>query len=176
MHAARALVVILVAALGACPKDAPPSTPTAPPGPAPVAPRIEGPTGELLDAYEGTRARLAADDWAGAKAFVDKMSAAARAGGADAAKKPAFDAVVDGTAKMAAAGDIKAARLAFGDVSKAVITMLVADPALRTGRFLMMCPMAPGYQRWVQTSSKLTNPYFGSEMLECGETLKDWNV
>ena len=144
---------------------------------APIAPRIEGPVGDTLDAYESLRAKLAADDLAGAQPFAKALGEAAKTAAEHAVTaKPDFDAIVASAATMTAAKDIKEARAAFGDASKHVIALLVADPELRTGRFLFLCPMAKGYQKWVQTNAKLNNPYFGSEMLECGEELKAWAV
>ena len=183
MRALLAVSAVLVLASTACPKN--PNVPVPPPVPAPEtepvpkAPRgsPEGPVGDLLEAYEGARTKLAADDFTGAQPFAAAMGAASRVAAEHAVtSKPTFDAVALGTDKMVAAKDIAEMRLAFGDVSKNVITLLVADPELRTGRHLMLCPMAKGYQKWVQVTPKLTNPYWGKEMLDCGEELKAWSI
>lgn len=144
---------------------------------APIPPRIEGPVGDTLDAYENLRAKLAQDNLAGAQPFATSLATAARTAAEHAvAAKPHFTSIATAADKIAATKDIKEARAAFSDVSKSVVQLLVDDPELRTGRFLFMCPMAKGYQKWVQTNGKLNNPYFGSEMLECGEELKAWSV
>lgn len=146
-------------------------------GAKPIAPRVEGPVGDVLDSYESARAKLAADDLTGSQPFAKSLAAAARSAAEHAVtSKPSFDAIAAAADKMAATKDIKEARAAFGEVSQKVVSLLVADPELRTGRFLFMCPMAKGYQKWVQTNGKLNNPYFGSEMLECGEELKTWAI
>ena len=77
--------------------------------------------------------------------------------------------------KAAPPAALDAQRAAFADMSKALITAMVADPTLQKGRFIFECPMAPAYKRWVQTHSKLQNPYWGSKMLECGEKVA-WGV
>lgn len=198
------LVLVFLSAAIACTKDAPPNpvppggpitappehehgnahppgekkpAPAAPTGPAPIAPRVEGPVGDTLDAYENTRAKLAQDNLAGAQPFATSLAVAARTAADHAvASKPHFVSIAAAADKIAATKDMKEARAAFGDVSKSVIQLLVDDPELRTGRFLFLCPMAKGYQKWVQTTGKLNNPYFGSEMLECGEELKAWST
>jgi hypothetical protein len=200
------LLVVLAMASLACTKEAPPANPVPPGGPitappehehgdahppgekaagtaatAPIpatgAPRLEGPVGDTLDAYEHARAKLAQDNLAGAQPFATSLAAAARTAADHAvAAKPHYTAIAVAADKIVATKDIKEARAAFGDISKSVIQLLVDDPELRKGRFLFLCPMAKGYQKWVQTDGKLNNPYFGSEMLECGEELKAWSV
>lgn len=176
------LVASLLLSFAACSKTdplvpLPPSASAPDQEPAPIPPRLEGPIGDLLSAYESARARLAADDLAGAQPFAAAMAAASRVAAEHAVTaRPTFDSVTAGADRMVAAKDIGEMRLAYGEVSKGVIALLVADPELRTGRFLMLCPMAKGYQKWVQTSDKLNNPYWGKEMLECGEQLKAWSI
>jgi hypothetical protein len=153
--------------------DAPkPATPPA------IAPKIEGPVGPLLDTYEKLRAALAADDVATALTTAQPLADAGKAASAIATdvNKAHWATVADMAGKLAAQKpDLKGARVVFADISKAVVSALVADPALRQGRFIFECPMAPNYKRWVQTTSSLRNPYWGSEMLECGSQV-DWAV
>src|SRR4051794_18162190 len=187
-----ALVVFtaaLVLAAPACappagnkPPSPPPTPAAAPPAdkpsePAPVPPRVDGPVGDVVDAYDAMRLQLAHDDLAAAKSAA-KIADAAKAAAADAkgaTKQPLTDLAAHADA-MAKAEDLPAARRAFSDVTKDVVALMVADPSLQTGRFLFMCPMAKGYQKWVQTSTKLENPFFGKSMIDCGEQLKAWAV
>lgn len=184
--AAVAAVAVGAACKKSDPSGAPPPTPapTTPPttasAPPPIPPAVPGPLGELLDAYDQARVKLAADDSVGAHAVAEKMVTSSRAA-ATSATGPAQQALNDlATAaekmKSTQERDMPNLRLAFGEVSKAAVALLVADPKLQTGRFLFMCPMAKGYQKWVQTDPKLRNPYWGAEMLECGEELKQWSV
>lgn len=185
------LTVSVLLALAACPKDPPaeslPSGPASTPAPLlssgrtappPIAPRAPGLVGDVLDAYDGVHAALARDDAAGAAKSAGALATAAH-GIAVAAAGPTKQPLTDlaaAAAKLAGAGDLVAARAAFGDVSKDVVALLVADPALQTGRFLFLCPMTKGYQKWVQTTVKVENPFFGKEMPDCGEQLKAWSV
>ena len=68
--------------------------------------------------------------------------------------------------------DMRALRSGFGDVSRAVVTLIVADESLAGDRYIFRCPMAMGYKKWVQTSPELENPYMGSRMLRCGSKTK----
>lgn len=78
------------------------------------------------------------------------------------------------TALVAAASamqnkNIDQQREAFKSVSEKFITLVTAAPPSRgvgDKLHIMECPMAPGY--WVQRSDELANPYYGTEMKECG--------
>lgn len=137
------------------------TAPTAP-EPAAAAPADAPPRPPLAQDYEGLRAALANDDLAAAQAAATKLSAA----------EGASAGVVAGAKAIAAAPDIAAARLAFGDASKAYIEQLIADPKLAEGAHVFRCPMAKGYKKWVQLNDKLENPYMGHDMLECGSPSK----
>lgn len=71
-------------------------------------------------------------------------------------------------ASLGGAQDIAAARLAFGELSKAYLAWLVANPDSAKGLHAFRCPMAKGYQKWVQRTETMENPYMGQKMLECG--------
>ena len=114
--------------------------------------------------YDSVRTALAADDLAAARKASHALAAAARAGGAG----PHRAAIATRADELRAAGDIAAARLAFGELSRALITLLVAEPALAVGATAYRCPMAKGYKKWVQLGGELANPYMGKRMLKCG--------
>jgi Cu(I)/Ag(I) efflux system membrane fusion protein len=136
--------------------------------------------GDALEAYESLRVKLAQDDASAAPALAEKLAASATKAAAAATgptQQPLKDlAAAADKMKALPATDMAGIRGSFGDASKAMVALLVADPSLQTGRFLFMCPMAKGYQKWVQTDQKLRNPYYGNEMLECGEQLPTWSV
>jgi hypothetical protein len=123
------------------------------------------------------RAKLAADDLAGAKAQATAIADAATKASADAgaASKGLLDLAASARA-VGSAADIAAARLSFGELSKNVVALIVGTPGLRNGRHLFLCPMATGYQKWVQTSATLENPYWGKRMLTCGKELTSWAI
>ncbi len=179
---AATLVVTLAACTDASSQGKGAPAPTAPPVVDAPPPPVAGPVGELLGAYDEMQRRFAKDD-AGAGALAEKLAAAAQ-GAAGAATGPTKQPLTDlATTAAALAAQMKAApppsldaqRKVFADLSKQVIALLVADPALQKGRFIFACPMAPSYQKWVQTHGKLQNPWYGSKMLECGEKT-DWSV
>lgn len=125
-----------------------------------------------LASYESARALLADDKTEGlAQAAVAIAEAARRA----AVEAP--QAIEVALAQLAEAADqlkqsppddIAAVRLSFGELSRAVVSVLTEQPALAEGLFVMECPMAEGYKKWVQRESKVSNPYMGLQMPECG--------
>lgn len=130
-----------------------------------------------LGAYESMRERFAADDLKGAVAHVKALGEAFEKAAPDAGEAKAGLLEIATRAKaVGEAKDIAAARLAFGELSRRVVALFVANPSLQKGHFLFLCPMASGYQKWVQTSATLTNPYWGSQMLHCGRELKTWEI
>lgn len=71
----------------------------------------------------------------------------------------------DEAAAIAHAADLKAARNAFKTLSRDAVAVAKGH----TGYHVAFCPMVPddaGY--WVQTSTKIANPYMGKRMPGCG--------
>jgi protein SCO1/2 len=174
-RAERARTATLNAASAASSANAVIASHTAPIGP--LSERAAAAMTPSLASYETMRARLAEDDLAGAKAQAVAIAGAATKASTDAG--PARQGLTDLAAAARAVGsasDIAAARTAFGDLSRNVVALMVGSPALRSGRFLFQCPMAPGYQKWVQTAPALNNPYWGKRMLTCGRELTSWAI
>lgn len=151
--------------LAACAKSAPSSTSPAVVDPVPMNERAETapaatPATAVLAAYEKTRALLAADEMGG-------VPDAARALESSAATAQ-FPGIAAASAKLAVTTDIEAAREAFGEVSRELVTVLAKDPALAKGHYVFECPMVQGYKKWVQPSEDMANPYMGKKMLACG--------
>ncbi len=69
---------------------------------------------------------------------------------------------------IAKAKDLSSARKAFYKVSRPIT--LWASTAKPNGTTLAFCSMADG--GWLQKKGPLRNPYYGSQMLECGEFVK----
>lgn len=126
----------------------------------------------VLDAYERIRDLLAKDASDAASDAASDLERAANALAATApeAQREAFGKLAAASAKLheTKKDGADAVRKAFGDVSEPLVGLLSADPSLRKGQYLFMCPMAEGYQKWVQRSDKISNPYMGTKMLECG--------
>lgn len=71
--------------------------------------------------------------------------------------------------------DVKDARRDFAYFSTAVADLVRANRLQQTEGFhIFQCPMAPGIGtgRWMQSSAKLKNPFYGSAMLDCGDEIK----
>jgi membrane fusion protein, copper/silver efflux system len=125
-----------------------------------------------LARYESIRASLAKDDIGAATAGAKSLESSARSAAAEAtgAAKQQWTEVAKAAARLSALpkDDADAVRKAFGNVSEALILLLKADTELAEGLFVFECPMAQGYDKWVQPAPKLENPYMGTKMLECG--------
>ena len=67
--------------------------------------------------------------------------------------------------KLDGAKDIGAMRAAFAELSKPIsMWVTMAEPK---GMSVMYCPMKKA--GWVQRGTEVANPYYGAEMLGCGE-------
>ncbi len=135
--------------------------------PAETSARID----EAVAAYDVARAALA-EDRGDVRAPATKLANAARLGSASAPEnlRRPLEELSSAAERLAGleSADLSEARKAFGDVSQALIALLSAEPSLQGGRQVYECPMAKGYKKWVQVSKGVSNPYMGSEMLQCG--------
>ncbi len=70
--------------------------------------------------------------------------------------------------------DIVSARIVFEDMSKAITSLQTSFGHASGMYYEMYCPMAFDFRGayWLQRNDSLVNPYFGAEMLKCGETKK----
>ncbi|MEX0642375.1 MAG: efflux RND transporter periplasmic adaptor subunit [Pirellulales bacterium] len=71
--------------------------------------------------------------------------------------------------------DVTAARKAFKPISQAIVTLAsqVRSEGAAASFTHFYCPMVPGGGGdWLQPDDELLNPYFGSEMLHCGEKIE----
>jgi Cu(I)/Ag(I) efflux system membrane fusion protein len=126
---------------------------------------------DALGYYEQMRAALAADDGSQVPATAQLLAKASlQAAEASSDRRSELSDLAAAAEKLGAtpSSDMRALRSGFGDVSRAVVTLIVADESLAGDRYIFRCPMAMGYKKWVQTSPELENPYMGSRMLHCG--------
>jgi hypothetical protein len=126
---------------------------------------------DALVYYEEIRAALARDD--GSEVPTNAMllaKAAEQAAEGSSDTRAELQELVAPAEKLGAIpnSDMRSLRGAFGGVSRAVVSLIVADESLANDRYIFRCPMARGYKKWVQTSAELENPYMGSRMLRCG--------
>jgi len=126
---------------------------------------------EAIAAYDVVRGALA-EDRGDVKAPATDLADAARLAAASAPDtvRPSLEDLSSAAQRLAGLGnkDLRGAREAFGEVSRALIAVLSAEPSLQQGRQVYECPMAKGYKKWVQVSRGVSNPYMGSDMQQCG--------
>ena len=166
---ARIAALLAVLAAGACNRsgaDKPEESGTS----SALSPEARALADEVLNAYEALRARLAADAVADVPALAERLERAATgmARAAPASLQPRAVALGASARLLRETKELEKLREAFGEVSRQLVSILVIEPSLRRGRHVFECPMARGYKKWIQTSSKLSNPYMGKAMLECG--------
>jgi hypothetical protein len=114
----------------------------------------------LLDSYLRIQTALAADRADTVKTDAGAMAQAADALGGDGAPLAAA------ARRLQAAGDLKSARLAFIDVSNALIQYGDAHPgAVPDDLRVAYCDRELW---WVQTDGEIANPYYGSASPTCG--------
>jgi Cu(I)/Ag(I) efflux system membrane fusion protein len=73
--------------------------------------------------------------------------------------------------------DLKGARKEFKPISHAVVALAteLRSENAKSSFTHFYCPMVPGGGGdWLQADDKLLNPYFGSEMLRCGEKVHEF--
>lgn len=116
----------------------------------------------LVEPYLRVQTALAAD-----KTDTLKQDGAAIAQAAAVLGEPARK-VAEAGERVARAGELKSARAAFGDLSAALLAYAKATGAsMPAGVSLAYCPMVD--KSWLQKGTILQNPYYGREMLMCGE-------
>jgi Cu(I)/Ag(I) efflux system membrane fusion protein len=88
------------------------------------------------------------------------------------AKLPA--GIADAAAKVSMAADLNAARVAFKELSDALIAHRQSDRTLMERFYVIHCSMAFDNQgaSWLQATKTVSNPYFGASILRCGTLQK----
>lgn len=126
----------------------------------------------LLASYERARVALAKDALAGLSDEGSRMaqhltSAAAALPPQDSAV-PWLRASAERMRALAVAPSLDDARARFQEASAVVVALLHTHPSLREGLHVFECPMVEGFNKWVQPTPDLANPYMGTRMLACG--------
>lgn len=91
--------------------------------------------------------------------------------------KSSDQSLQDDAAKIAEAKAIDAQRKVFTTLSNQLIA-LFKKSELKTGKvFVQHCPMANEGEGgdWLSSEDKIQNPYYGSEMMECGAVIEEIN-
>ena len=134
------------------------------------------PLGGVFARYVGLQERLAADDEAGAKQAVKELLAAVLTATGDSTIEGPTMMLLHGMhsdlLKAEKAAGIEALRTAFRSLSERLIAIDEAEGNPLTKDIqLVHCPMAFEDEGadWFQIGETVSNPYFGSLMLTCGE-------
>ncbi len=143
------------------------------PSPAPAAVIVDVkptlPSALVLATVDATSA-LAADDLPAYAKLLPALTAAVHTAGA------AHDTLMPLAQKLVPGPDLKAARDAFEPFSTAVADLVRSQPAAKRepGIKIFECPMTPtlGKARWLQRDTPMRNPFFGSEMPDCGNEVR----
>lgn len=126
-------------------------------------------------AYEDVRKALASDSMDGVAPAATRAEHALHAAAQSLKDAPRVTETLHSGAAAAKrlAGDreIEAARKSFGELSRALISIATADERLASGKHFFSCPMAKPYDRWLQPSERMENPYMGPKMLQCGSAV-----
>ena len=118
-------------------------------------------TPALVDPYVRVQSALAADKIEGVK--PDAAAIGAAAGTLGEAARP----IAAAARRLEEAANLKDARKAFGEVSDTLFAYVKTSGAsMPPGVKTAYCPMVN--KSWLQKGDKIQNPYYGSEMLECG--------
>jgi len=154
--------------------------------PEPEAERVEAPAaflealGEVLDAYLRLQAALAADgdDPAAARAIADALAAIdagelkGAASSAWSERAPELRAAAEAVAE---APDLAERRARLAPLTDRLVATLDAFGYARADGDvgLFHCPMALGTGAdWLQVGDVTSNPYYGAEMLRCGDRVR----
>ena len=159
---ARLVVVVsLLFPLGACSQQKPAAAVAAPGANLPEAVRA------LLERYEKVRAALAADKFDDARFQAGQLATEAEKAVATAGADPAVGNLAAAAKAMSTQSRADRMREEFKPASAAAIKLASGSP----GFYVINCPMTKDGD-WLQTDPKVSNPYFGKSMLECGVAKK----
>jgi hypothetical protein len=167
------VAAVLFLALVACNTSSADTKPQAPqPAKSALSKEAQQALNDVFASYEKLRALLAADKTEGVSKEAETLKLASQEAMKKAPSlKVPLDALVSTTEQLKVSeGKIEESRKEFGEVSKNIVALAVVEPSLQSGRFIFECPMAAGYQKWVQTNAEISNPHMGAKMLGCGTT------
>jgi len=126
-------------------------------------PALMEPVKSVIDNYLNIQTNLAADS---IKGLSEHAAAISKAVSGDSMKMLPADMAKQADA-LAQAKDIKAAREAFKPLSASLVKYLSDHKAGKGTYHEAFCPMANA--SWLQVGKDIKNPYYGKEMLDCGE-------
>ncbi|MGY3211559.1 DUF3347 domain-containing protein [Mucilaginibacter sp. HD30] len=124
----------------------------------------------VLAAYFTLKNDLVADDAATTKTHATELAAAIKAVPTDkipAAQLPGWKKIALSTARISEAKDIDGQRDYFAILSDNMITVTKAVKANALPVYQQYCPMKK--VSWLSETAAIKNPYYGKQMLTCGQ-------
>jgi len=136
-----------------------------------LRPEVDG----VLSRYLELSRVLSSDDEKKAPESAAALANAARALVEKAARGPlqAPAEEVHRRARALSGQPLKESQKSFKPLSDAVISLVARVPpssAVGEKLYVLHCPMFPG--EWLQADPRVANPFYGGEMLECGEVVR----
>ena len=119
----------------------------------------------MAEHYEAIWKALAGDGTDGVADHAAAIAELAETGDHPADAAEAVAEIGEHAERLAEAGDLDAAREAFGELTKPLVRYRKAVGAERLE--VAYCPMKK--KAWLQPDGDIENPYYGSEMLACGD-------
>lgn len=119
----------------------------------------------LLEPYLKMQVMLSSDDMKGLADVARAVETAAASLGKDG------EVMVASAKKIGVAKTFGQARVAFGDLSEALVGYAEKTKAtLPADLHIAYCPMED--KHWMQKGKDIKNPYYGAQMLDCGSIKK----
>lgn len=177
-------MLLVLCALGCTGRDVPAGAARerASPRPEPETPvalvaRTPALSPDIIDPYEQIRSDLAAGRldrvWEAAGRIETGAGAAAATG--TGGLRANYEAIAEAAARLREAprDDAEEARRSFGEVSRHLVALVRAEPALGEGLSVHECAAAMGYRKWVQRGGEVGNPYVAAGAAPC-DAASNW--
>ncbi len=116
----------------------------------------------ILNRYIKLKDALIKSDNIAAHAYSDSLQQSIEATGSFKEKESLLKAVL----KMIKAPDIEKQRIAFADVSTILWKVVKDNSEIKEDVYYQYCPMKKVY--WLSLEEAIQNPYYGAQMLTCG--------
>lgn len=160
----RFFPLVLVAAIGCGNPSAESTSGSAEPSTTPAATSSADPKAAVVMDYLRLKDALVAGK-------NEEAAQEAAAMQASLAKAPAYAALTPALEELVAAADLAGKRKAFEPLSDQLYPLLRTAKPEGMRLFRQYCPMAFDFKGafWISDAREIMNPYFGDEMLHCGE-------
>lgn len=148
-----------------------------------VSEGTQGQLQKMLSSYLQLKNALVEDSFVAAKAFAGDLSSTMELVNPEEMNSDAQNSWeevaphLSGIAIMAAAEDLEGLREHFDMLSQAMIYIFSTYETGAEKLYVQHCPMANNDlgANWLSTVAEVKNPYFGNQMLTCGEVMEEIN-